>query len=216
VISVAEPVNRQLPHGGLSAGCIHEVKGASLANAIAFSTVLAARSAGSNGNILCITGQQSIYPLGLLPYAVNLNQLLCVSARRPQERAWAVLEALRCPGVSAVIAMIDGLDLTESRRLQLAAETSGATGFLLSHANSAPVASPITRWRISAGAGGLRQRFDEPVWTVDLLYCRGGRPGSWALQWQKQELIPVAAARIARPYAHPVVPEALIPEAMAG
>src|SRR5215467_12694240 len=120
-IPVADAIDRCLPHGGLSAGCIHEVKGSSLANAIAFSAILSSRLAGDQGNILYIASDRSLYPLGLLTYGVKLDQLLHISTRRSQDLAWAAMEALRCPQVSAVIALMNGLDLTESHRLQLAA-----------------------------------------------------------------------------------------------
>lgn len=197
IIPIADEVDHWLPHGGLSAGCIHEVKGTSLANAIAFSAILASRLAGDHGNILYIAPDRSLHPLGLLPFGLKLNQLLHVSARRSQDLAWAVMEALRCPQVSSVIALLDGLDLTESRRLQLAAETSGATGFLLGNAASAPIAAPITRWKVSSILGNSGQRFQEPLWTLDLLYCRGGRPGKWTVEWRDQKLqaIPAQPAR---------------------
>src|SRR5262249_28448201 len=97
----------------------------------------------------------------------------------------------------SVIALLNGLDLTESRRLQLAAETSGVTGFLLGHAASAPIASPITRWKISSVVGKSGQRFHEPLWALDLLYCRGGRPGNWTLEWRNQKLqtVPIQPAK---------------------
>ena len=119
---------------------------------------------------------------------MKTDQFLLVSVRRSQDLAWAVMEALRCPQVSAVMTVLDGVDLTDSRRLQLAAETSGATGFLLGNATSAPIAAPITRWKVSSVIGKPGQRFDEPVWTLDLLYCRGGRPGSWAIEWRNRQL----------------------------
>jgi protein ImuA len=195
-IPVAEAVDRSLPHGGLSAGCIHEVKGTSLANAIAFSAILSSRLAGDQGNILYIAPDRSLHPLGLLPYGVKLGQVLHISTRRAQDLAWTVMEALRCPQVSSVIALLNGLDLTESRRLQLAAEASGATGFLLGHAASAPIASPITRWRVSSVFCKSDQGFDEPVWALDLLYCRSGRPGRWILEWRDQRLNSVLTQQV--------------------
>ncbi len=177
-----------MPHGGLPAGCIHEVKGANLASALAFSSILSARLAGEQGNIVYIASDRSLHPLGLLPYGMRLDQLLLVSVRRSQDLAWAVMEALRCSQVSAVITVLDGLDLTASRRLQLAAESSGATGFLLGHVTSAPIAAPITRWKVSSHVGKPGQRFDEPAWMLDLLYCRGGRPGSWGIEWRDGRL----------------------------
>jgi protein ImuA len=187
-VSVADAVDAWLPYGGLSAGCIHEVKGSSLAGAIAFSAILSARLAGKDGNILYIASDRLLYPLGLLPYGVKPERILHISPRRTQDLAWAVMEALQCSQVSSVIALPGGLDQTASRRLQLAAEGSGATGFLLGHATSAPVASAITRWKVSSVTGRSGQRFDEPVWEVDLLYCRGGRPGNWILEWRGEKL----------------------------
>ncbi len=187
-IPIADAVDRWMPHGGLPTGCIHEVKGASLASALAFSSILSARIAGDQGNIVYIAPERSLYPLGLLPYGMRLDQILLVSARRSQDLSWAVMEALRCSQVSAVMAVLDGADLTASRRLQLAAESSGATGFLLGHVTSAPIAAPITRWKVSSHVGTPGQRFDEPSWTLDLLYCRGGRPGSWIIEWRNQRL----------------------------
>lgn len=182
IIPVADAVDDWLPYGGLPAGCIHEVKGNGLASAIAFSAVLSSRLVADRGYILYVAPDRLLYPLGLLPYGVKLDRLLHISTRRSRDLAWAVMEALRCPQVSSVIAVLGGLDLTDSRRLQLAAEVSGATGFLLGNAGSAPIASVITRWKISSVTGKSGQRFDEPWWAVDLLYCRGGRPGKWVLE----------------------------------
>jgi protein ImuA len=195
-IPVADAVDRWLPHGGLSAGCIHEVKGTRLADAIGFSAILASRLAGDQGHIIYLAPDRSLHPLGLLPYGVNIGRFLYVSTRRSRDLAWAVMEALRCAQVSSVIALLDGLDLTESRRLQLAAEASGATGFLLGHAASPSIASPITRWKISSVIGKSGQRFDEPVWAVDLLYCRGGRPGRWILEWHGQRLHSILSSAV--------------------
>jgi protein ImuA len=187
-IPVADAVDHWMPHGGLPAGCIHEVKGASLASALAFSAILAARIAGEQGNIVYIAPDRSLHPLGLLPYGIRLDKVLLVSIRRSQDLAWAVMEALRCTQVSTVLTVLDGLNLTESRRLQLAAENSGATAFLLGHATSAPIAAPITRWKVTSYAGKPGQGFDEPQWVLDLLYCRGGRPGSWSIEWRDRRL----------------------------
>jgi protein ImuA len=192
-IPVAELVDRWLPYGGLPTGCIHEVKGTSLASVMAISSILSARIASARlvkdqGNIIYIAPDHTDYPLGLLPYGVRLGQILHIHARRAQHRVWAAMESLRCPQVSAVVAWVDALDLTESRRLQLAAEASGATGFLLGISTATCIAAPITRWMISSSRGGAGHRLDEPVWDLHLLYCRGGRPGKWTLQWRGQKL----------------------------
>jgi protein ImuA len=94
--------------------------------------------------------------------------------------------------------LMSGVNLTDSRRLQLAAENSGATGFLLNRADTAPVAAPITRWLISPQVR-RSQRFDEPAWKLDLLYCRGGMPRSWTLEWSNRELRALGAPALQKP-----------------
>lgn len=187
-IPISEGVDEWLPQGGLPAGCIHEVKGASLASAVGFAAILAGRIAGAEGHIVYLAPERSLYPLGLLSYGMKLEQLLFVSARRRRDLEWAAMEAIRCPEVSVVMAALEGADLTTSRRLQLAAESSGATGFFLGQERTAPIAAPITRWRVAPQRGNPGQRFDEPMWKLDLLYCRGGRPGSWTIGWRKGRL----------------------------
>jgi protein ImuA len=110
-----------------------------------------------------------------LPYGVNLDRWVHVRASRPKDLAWAVLEALRCPEVATAFAVMKSADLTFSRRLQLAAESSGATGFFFGN-----TASAITRWRISPLKNG--------AWSLDLLYCRGGRPATWQVAWRNGRL----------------------------
>jgi len=171
---------------------VHEVKGAGIASAIAFASLLSSRIS-QRGKILFVAPDRSFYPLGLLPYDVKLEQWIQVSARRSKDLAWAVLEAIRCPQVSAVLAVMNGADLTFCRRLQLAAESSGATGFLINTADSSPVASAITRWRISSIKGPAGRGFGEVFWKLELLYCRGGRPGKWMVAWRHGRLEPLAA-----------------------
>ncbi|HZS52833.1 MAG TPA: hypothetical protein VFA65_00410 [Bryobacteraceae bacterium] len=163
-VSVCNFVDDVLPCGGLPLGCIHELRG-NPASVTAFAGLLSARIPGQ-GAIFYIEPSRTFYPLGLLPFGVDLQRWIHIRARRPKDLLWIVLEVLRCPQVNAVLAALPSADLTFSRRLQLAAESSGATGFLFGN-----LASAITRWQIS------------PIrnfgWSLELLYCRGGRPGAW-------------------------------------
>jgi protein ImuA len=179
---ICDTIDQWLPYHGLPTGCIHEVKGSSLASAIAFASLLTPRIP-QKGVVLYVAPDCSLYPLGLLPYGVKLEQWIHVSVRRSKDLAWTVLEALRCSQASAVLAVMDAADLTYCRRLQLGAESSGATGFLLGNTNSAAAASVITRWRVSSVNG-------EGVWAVELRYCRGGRPGNWMATWRNGRLEP--------------------------
>jgi protein ImuA len=179
-VSVCETVDRSLPCRGLPLGCVHEIKGSSLANAIVFASLLSARIP-QTGTIFYVAPDRSFCPLGLLPYNVRPEQWIHVTARCSKDLAWTVLEAIRCPQVSVVLAVIKTVDLTFSRRLQLAAESSGATGFLLGDMAPSAIASAITRWRISPVSGPSGRGFNEAYWALELSYCRSGRPGKWTL-----------------------------------
>ena len=176
-VSVCNAIDQALPGRGLPLGCVHEIRGTP-ANAIAFAGLLSARIP-RKGAVFFIEPAHSVYPLGLLPYGIDLQPWIHVRARREKDLVWTVLEALRCPQVNAVLAFMRSADLTFSRRLQLAAESSGATGFLFGN-----LASAITRWRVS------------PIrnfgWSLELLYCRSGQPGSWQVTWRNGQLEPVA------------------------
>lgn len=186
-VPICDFIDNALPYKGLPLGCIHEVKSRDLASAIAFAALLSARIS-AKGSVLYVAPGRSLHPLGLLPYGVKLEQWLHISARRPDDLIWTVSEAIRCPRANAVLAVMKKTDLTLCRRLQLAAESSGATGFLLGNATSAPVASAITRWRISSVNGPAERGFDEAFWELELSYCRGGRPGKWTVAWRNGRL----------------------------
>ncbi len=93
------------------------------------------------------------------------------------------------------------LDLTASRRLQLAAESSNTVGLVLSRASVATVA--VTRWRVATAASGGPLAADSrdfglarARWQVELLRCRGAVApaedgfGSW---WVEEGNAPAGA-----------------------
>ncbi len=176
-VSISKEIDSGLPFHGLPLGCVHEVQSSGLACGIAFASLLAARIPSSSGQLVYVAPDRSFHPLGLLPYGVKPERWIHVATRNSLDLAWTVLEALRSPQVSAVLAVARTADLTLCRRLQLAAEGSGATGFLLTDAASNPaIASVITRWQISSIPAPAGVIFGEPCWAVDLAYCRGGHP----------------------------------------
>ncbi len=113
---------------------------------------------------------------------------------------WATEEALRAPAVGMVCAEIEDMDLTASRRLQLAAETGGGLGLLLRPArrdtteNALPPTASVSRWRISSLPGAPAATSDtpgcpkilpgQPRWQAELLRARGGQPQTWQLEWR--------------------------------
>ena len=143
--------------GGLPLGCLHEVGGApGDGAALGFCAALLGRLAAA-GPVLWCQPQLDLYAPGLAACGLNPARLVVVTAARPADRLWALEEGLRCRALAAVLGEIDGLDPTAARRLQLAAETSGVTGFVL-HPEGGPPAQSVaaTRWRVMSAPGSSR------------------------------------------------------------
>jgi len=139
-----------LPHGGLPRGAVTEILAAGPGLG---SLSLALRLASEGGNREQETGNREqgtgnreriifvdrcgdFYPPAAGGWGIDLDRLIVVGASCAQDAFWAVDQALRCPAVSAVVASFVRLDERCSRRLQLAAESSGGRAFLLMPARS--------------------------------------------------------------------------------
>ena len=89
-------------------------------------------------------------------------------------RLWAIDLALRCDAVTAVIADGRGLSMPQTRRLQLAAEASGALVLLARPPEEeAELSAAMTRWRITPAPSST----DRPRWIIELLRRKGARGG---------------------------------------
>lgn len=151
---------------------------------------------------------------GLHEMGLSPRDLLLVRARDVQTLLAVGEEALRSPAVGAVLLSAWGearaFSLTASRRLALAAETSGATLFL-ARAGAEPCPSAAeTRWSIASHAsepleGGAPGRTS---FFAALQRRRGaGTTGSWIMEWDREQrtfrpptpisggLVPLAAQR---------------------
>ena len=177
-------IDRHLPWHGLPLGCIHEVHGDS--SAIAFCAALLARGMRRRAQpAVWITAEETLYGPGLAAFGLPLTDLLVVLARSATDILWAAEEALREAAVSIVVAEITDLDLTASRRLQLAAETGTTLGLTL-RPTAKTTAASVTRWRVVTAPSGFAAPMHTvglPRWSVHLERCRGGRPKSWQLEW---------------------------------
>ncbi len=184
-------IDRALPGGGLPLGCLHELQGAPRqAAAAGFAAALLGRLLGGSGHALWIGPRSDLFGPGLAALGLPPERLLVVRARGRERILWALEEALRCKGLVAALAEVDRLDLTGSRRLQLAAEATGVSALLLRpppERAGAAASAAVTRWRITAAPGESAGReLGAPVWRVELLRCRGGRSGSWQVAWRKE------------------------------
>jgi protein ImuA len=116
-----------------------------------------------------------------------------VRAPHDAEILWAMEEGLCTPGILAVVGEVGALPAVASRRLQLAAERSGITAFLLRRWRNEGQAAReralpnavTTRWRIAAMTSRpLRSEpgVGRPRWRVELLRCRGGEAACWEVE----------------------------------
>lgn len=135
-------IDRRLPGHGLQSGRLHEVVGAiegagtSLVVHLLRRLMAQESRQGLNGGgpVFWCAPQASLYAPGLACRGLAVDRLIMVTAPRREDRLWAMEECLRCSGVLAVVGELQArerIDLTASRRLQLAAGQGGAMALLL-------------------------------------------------------------------------------------
>ena len=198
--------------GGLRIGALHDIVAAHPregAAASAFAAALAVRfgRARPRGAFVWIVEDNGAREEGL-PYAPGLRlhgldpaRLIFVRTIHVRDTLWVMEEALKCRGVSAVLAETWAkpreYSLTVSRRLALAARAGGSAG-LIRHAGAAGAADAITsaaasrfeiaaRRSLPAPAAGRGPPLPGPAaWGVRVARLRAGFAGlGGALDWQK-------------------------------
>ncbi len=190
-------IDRLLPDGGLLTGALHEIEAGPTPSgrvaahdgaALAFTAFLLGRL-GPGSLLWCRQPAIADAP----PYApalaawIDPARLLMVTARREEDLFWAMEEALRTPGIAAVVGETRAADPTAGRRLSLAAEKNGVPALLLRPQPGPTQSVCTTRWRVaSAPASDLALR-----WQVELRRNRFGLPSaeetpSWLLEWNDE------------------------------
>ena len=81
--------------------------------------------------IVLVDTTQDFYPPAAWQHGIMFDRLIVIRTNRWQDAFWAVDQSLRCRAVAAVIAPLPQLDECRSRRLQLAAKSSGCLGLIL-------------------------------------------------------------------------------------
>jgi protein ImuA len=182
----AAAVDRALPGGGLAPAALHEIQGGGAATA--FAAALAARrlDQGVAGPVLWCRAAAGLYPPGLAGFGLEADRLILVRGRNDRELLWALEEGLVSGRLAVVVGEVRRLDLTASRRLQLAAEAGGGMALLLRPDAADGASAALTRWRLESapsgpasghpGVGAVR------LW-ARLVRCRGGAVGDWLLEW---------------------------------
>ena len=196
------------PAGGLPLGCWHEVAGEGLeleTGAVAGAFVAAlARPLASRGAVVWVMRREDLYAPGLAGLGFPAERVIQVAVRDEAQALAALEDALGAAGVAVAIGEAAGADLTAGRRLQLACERWGATGFLIARrpfggaGRMAGGSAAATRWSVAPapsgapdgrlegvgvqGAGLDALGLGAPRWRASLTRCRGGRTGSWIVE----------------------------------
>ena len=186
-----------MPGPNLAGGVLHEITAghADRPAAFGFLFALTAAALGARpGPAVFIAARRAVADFGL-PYGHGLAQmgldpgrLILVETGKEKDALWALEEVLRSPARPAMVAgaLEGGLDLTPSRRLNLAAAVHATPLAILRGARATGTSAAATRWRI-ASAPAARDRFGiftNPRWRVALERCRNAaRPGEWLIEW---------------------------------
>jgi len=96
------------------------------------------------------------YPPAMCRYGIPLDRLVVLRPQDARDAFWAVDQSLRCSAVAAVIAPLSRLDERASRRLQLAAESSGCLGLVLRSAGRVDKSFAAVRMLVEGKSGDVR------------------------------------------------------------
>ncbi len=183
----AAPVARRVPlgwsqadgwlGGGLCCGAVHEWIGLAGVPPITMLIHVAAQAAsvcdpGATRPWLVCVGRE-VWPT---PHTVvresgdhMLQRMLLIDPPTDADRHWATELALRCDGL-IVVADAGGMDMANSRRLQLAAESGRSLGLLARPRREADALSvATTRWLVQPEPTDV----PRPRWRVTLARCKG-------------------------------------------
>jgi protein ImuA len=209
----AGPVDAALG-GGLARGAVHEIYPAQafdIAAAAGFVTGLSLR-AGGEGSLVWIRHRRveietgGLYAQGLAEMGLDPERLIVVVVDDVADGLRAARDALRCSSLGSVVLESWGtsrhLDLTASRRLSLAAQESGVTGFMMRAMAAPEASSAMTRWQVGAAPS-----LEEPglvgraAFSALLLRQRSGKADAhWTLEWNHQVSQQALSGALSAPY----------------
>lgn len=185
----------QAMQGGLARGRLHELFGGDEDEGAAagLSLILAHLAAGDAPLFWLRLAKGAVaqpYGPGLAALGLDPSRLLIGVMKDDALLLRAAVDALRCPALGALVIELRGraplLDLTASRRLALAAESSGVTALLLRIGGDPVPSAAETRWRVSA-APSVPLPGNAPgmsAFSLHLLRRRSGPDGmTWRLVW---------------------------------
>lgn len=159
-----------LPGGGWQAGTIVELMPAVIGiGELSLLMPALARITSAGRHVALVAPPYIPFAPALCRHGVQLERLLVIQAQQPEDILWSAEQALRCRSFGAVLAWPSTIKDRETRRLQLAAEAGGSTGFVYRCAEAALESSPA--------ALRLKLHRTSSQLAIDVIKCRGGRSG---------------------------------------
>ncbi len=212
-----------LLRGGLALAAVHEVfaEGHQGAAATGFVAAIAGRLAPRKPLVwvrqdFAEMESGALSPSGLAELGIDPRLLVTVRAADVETALRTTADALACDALGAVVLEVWGetrhLDLVASRKLTLAAQSSGVTGLLLRMAARPAPSTAETRWMLRAAhspPGAHGSAWGAPRFDAELVRNRHGPVGRWIMEWKCDECLfgqpatypqPVAAAPACRPH----------------
>lgn len=184
------PLNAAFPGGSFPVGAIHEFVSPTEACAAAANGFLAGLLGTlmkNEGICLWIGVGHKLFPVALKFFGVEPHRVIFIDVRRERDALWVMEQGLKCNALAAVVAEIREVSFAESRRLQLAVETSKVTGFLhRQQPRTENTLACVSRWKIrplASHTNGL-PGVGFPCLEVELAKIRNGRPGIWQFEWK--------------------------------
>ncbi len=185
-------IDERLPGGGLAYGAIHEFAGGGpgAVDGAATAMFAAGIAARTKGKVVWCLARPDLFAPALAQVGLHPDRVIYVEAIKEDYVLESFEEALRFGGLGAVVAELVRLPTVASRRLQLAAESSGTIGLIVRRWRRQteagdfghPTAS-ASRWRISVlpsealpvpGIGRAR-------WLAELIRIRAGESADFVI-----------------------------------
>jgi protein ImuA len=203
------PFDAAFPGHIFPTAAIHEFvsyESAHAASTNGFITAFAGKIIKDGGICLWIGSEKKIFAPGLRHFGLEPDRVVFIHTTKQKDKLWIMEEALKCEELAVVVGEMKELGFTESRRLQLAVEHSGVTGFI--HRVSPRFENAVactTRWKIvplasitDEGLPGI----GNSCWDVQLLKVKNGRPDSWQVSWTGQRFLSVNTGHLSIPSLH--------------
>ena len=209
--------------GGLAVASVHEVFAEGLQGAAATGFILGLAGRLTSRRPLVWVRQDfseiesgALSMSGLAELGLDPRLVVTVRAADVDAALRTAADALACDALGAVVLEVWGeprqLDLVASRKLTLAAQSSGVTALLLRLAATPQPSTAETRWIVRAARSPPSapwHAWGAPVFDAELVRNRHGSVGRWIMEWKCDECLfsepaanpqPLAATPAHRPH----------------